>query len=79
MAECTKKHVVFADMRPDPVVFQWDAGAAPVAVPAGMNTFNTTVTFAFLPRDVPNDPKGFFAVRTNITTGAGAVVRYSYK
>ena len=79
IVECSKKHVVFADQWAGTIVLQWDAGGTPSQAPAAAGTYNSVLSFVPLPRDVSTDAKGFFAVRTNITTGAGAIVRYSYK
>ena len=76
---CTDKYVVFADARPERVVFLVDSSGSAVQVPAPPGSVNRSPgQFPFCQRRL-YDTKGFFAVNTNGASTEVTLVRYSNK
>lgn len=83
IVECTDKHLLYTDRRPDPGVFLVDDTGTATKVPAAAGTVNTTsggtIPVTLLMNDMINDKKGFFLVSTSTNETSSTLIRYNNK
>jgi hypothetical protein len=83
IVECTDKHLLYTDWRPDPGVYHVDDTGTATKVPAAAGTVNTTsggtIPVTFLLDDMINDKKGFFLISTSTNETSTTLIRYNYK